>query len=58
MLIGEGSVMYVLKKLASAQRDGDQVRSKGSHSKYSSPPRGAQRPGPHPYGTPMAPLWR
>jgi len=27
MLIGEGSVMYVLKKLASAQRDGDQVRS-------------------------------
>ena len=28
MLIGEGSVMYVLKKLSSARRDGDQVRSK------------------------------
>ena len=27
MLIGEGSVMYVLKKLSSARRDGDQVRS-------------------------------
>ena len=27
MLIGEGSVVYVLKKLSVAQRDGDQVHA-------------------------------
>ena len=56
MLIGEGSVMYVLKKLSSAQRDGDQVRckcthSKCSHSKYSSPPHSATTSRSGSYGT-------
>ena len=48
MLIGEGSVMFVLKKLEHAIADGDKARSRPPHAGPS------LLPHPHPHPTPTA----